>query len=134
MAQAKGGLDAAVTTMAFYLANYAMFFFFPWWLFSFALFLKYNEESAGGEHTKGWQSIRTGAASVSLGIAVLSVGFLDSVVAFSRNLPTDLFNGWYLILVGLLSIALLFSGIRQLCSGKEMIDRQVWAEEPEQDS
>ena len=113
----RHGTGDALFGVLLYLAFYSMGFVIPWSALSFATWSRYVNQvrKVRGVSMSG---VRTGVLLASVGCLVAFVVLLESEIAFLRNLPTEVWNGWGLILWLAASVYLLLAGIRSL-----------WAEE-----
>jgi hypothetical protein len=111
---ARPDRSSAWVDLALYLAFYASGFIIPYYLLLFAVWLRYVNNKPENELLSN-KSIRAGIGLASVGCFLGFMLFLKAEGAFLRNLPSQVWNGWLLIL-GLGTSALLFfagvSGIR----------------------
>lgn len=94
-----------------YASFYALGFFIPYGAITFSLFLRRNSAGRFGEVPPIPAHHRRAATRCALGCFVLFMAFLPSIIAFFRAMPTELWNGWFLIMTLILGGLLLWSGI-----------------------
>ena len=108
----RHGTVDALLEMGFYLIFYLGGFVIPYLLTSGLLSVWFDSKKYGETTAIDRNGLRGSKLVLSFGCLLSLVLFLDSEIAFVHNLPTDIWNGWLLILVSGASIFFIFAGIR----------------------
>src|SRR5205085_5116770 len=104
--------DAALGTVS-YLMFYSVGFFIPYYLLTGIFLVRYAPEPKDElAFDKGYTYFSI--AVISLACFLTFIIFLRSIIAFIRNFPSDVFNGWLFIFWCVSSFFLLLAGFSGL--------------------
>jgi hypothetical protein len=109
----RHGTGDALFGVLLYLAFYSMGYLIPWSVLSFATWSRYVNQTPKVRGVS-MSRVRAGVLLSSAGCFVAFIVLLESEIAFLRSLPTELWNGWGLILASAASAFLLLAGVRSL--------------------
>lgn len=107
--RAPGSLVEAGLTIFVYGCFYSMGFLLPYWVITFLLFLQRHAKFRTPTPPPMPLDHRAGRLLAAGGCQVLFVLLLESIMSFFRALPSEIWNGWFLIM-GLASAGYLLAG------------------------
>jgi hypothetical protein len=108
---AKHGISDAFFVTALYLVFYASLVFLPYCVLRFVFWVSFINGAPQRADVIDDVSARVGLGALALACGIFLLTFLNSVLAFLRAAPTDVWSGWLPILCFGVSVVLVIGGV-----------------------